>query len=166
MAIVRNSDVVSPNVSISDIFDHDFWGANLTDSASHKSYRPLVTLMFRWEVGSVGLVAGYMKATNLLLHCIASCLVLVVLKRLNLPALLAALMFAVHPVHTEAVVGVVGRADLLCAVFYLLVMLVYAEMVKNMRSTMRMIGDLMIVSWLATLALLCKETGITALVWI
>ena len=33
--------------------------------------------------------------------------------------LLTGLCFAVHPVHTEAVAGVVGRADLLSGVFYL-----------------------------------------------
>ncbi len=30
-------------------------------------------------------------------------------------ALLAALLFALHPVHTEAVAGIVGQAELLCA---------------------------------------------------
>ena len=33
--------------------------------------------------------------------------------------LLTGLCFAVHPVHTEAVAGVVGRADILSGVFYL-----------------------------------------------
>lgn len=169
VAIVRNTDVVGANVSIRTIFAHDFWGANLTDSASHKSYRPLVTLMFRWEVRTFGLVAAYMKTTNLLLHCIASCLVLVVLRRLvsfvnGVPSFLAALMFAVHPVHTEAVSGIVGRADLLCAVFYLLVLLVYEEMGKTLRSTTSLIGYWLAVSVMATVALLCKETGITVLV--
>lgn len=171
VAIVRNADVIGANVSIFTIFAHDFWGANLTDSTSHKSYRPLVILMFRWEVQAFGLVAGYMKATNLLLHCIASCLVLVVLRRLfskvnRVPAFLAALMFAVHPVHTEAVSGIVGRADLLCAVFYLLVVIVYEKMVKIKKSTMRMIVDWLVVCAMATVTLLCKETGITVLVCI
>ncbi len=40
---------------------------------------------------------------------------------------LAALLFAVHPVHTEAVAGVVGRADVLAAVFFLGSVLAYAR---------------------------------------
>lgn len=127
--------------------------------------------MFRWEVQNFGLVAGYMKATNLLLHCIASCLVLVLLRRLfpivNKVPFLAALLFAVHPVHTEAVSGIVGRADLLCAVFYLLVVLMYAEIAKAVKSTTRLIGFWVFeMAGMATVALLCKETGITVLVWV
>ena len=34
-------------------------------------------------------------------------------------------MFAVHPIHTEAVSGLVGRAEMLCGVFYLLALIVY-----------------------------------------
>lgn len=130
--------------------------------------------MFRWEVQTFGLhshsLPSYMKATNLLLHCIASCLVLIVLSRLfsfvnEVPAM-AALMFAVHPVHTEAVSGIVGRADLLCAVFYLLVLLMYEKMVKPMRTKLKMIGYWVAISGMTFFALLCKETGITVLVWI
>ena len=34
---------------------------------------------------------------------------------MHLPALLSSLAFALHPVHTEAVAGIVGQAELLCA---------------------------------------------------
>ena len=70
-------------------------------------------------------------------------------------SLLAGLIFAVHPVHTEAVAGVVGRAELLAAVFFLSCLLVH----QRRRST----------SWtwvspvLAGLAMLAKEQGVTVL---
>ena len=35
-------------------------------------------------------------------------------------ASMAALMFAVHPIHTEAVASVVGRAEVMCCFFFLL----------------------------------------------
>ncbi len=38
---------------------------------------------------------------------------------------MACLFFVVHPVHVEAVVGVVGRAEVLCAFFYCLALLAY-----------------------------------------
>ena len=42
-------------------------------------------------------------------------------------ALLAAAVFAVHPIHTEAVAGVVGHAELLSGFFSLLAVLLYAD---------------------------------------
>lgn len=40
-------------------------------------------------------------------------------------ALVAALLFAVHPVHTEAVAGIVGHAEMLCASLSILALLSY-----------------------------------------
>ena len=39
--------------------------------------------------------------------------------------LLAALLFAVHPIHTEAVAGIVGQAELLSAAMSILALLTY-----------------------------------------
>jgi protein O-mannosyl-transferase len=41
-------------------------------------------------------------------------------------AILAGLLFAVHPIHTEAVAGIVGRADVLACLFFLLSFRSYA----------------------------------------
>lgn len=46
-AVINNKDVTSSNVSLHDVFHHDFWGASITHVASHKSYRPLTILSFR-----------------------------------------------------------------------------------------------------------------------
>ena len=40
-------------------------------------------------------------------------------------ALLAGLLFALHPVHTESVAGIVGQAELLCAALSVLALLAY-----------------------------------------
>lgn len=40
---------------------------------------------------------------------------------------MAGLFFASHPVHTEAVAGIVGRADLAACNFFLLAFLAYVE---------------------------------------
>ena len=53
-AILENEDIVLQNGKfqtitnhLQRIFQHDFWGANITDhSTSHKSYRPLTVLTF------------------------------------------------------------------------------------------------------------------------
>jgi hypothetical protein len=43
---------------------------------------------------------------------------------------LASVAFAVHPVHIEAVIGIVGRAEVLCAVFYCAALLSYMNAIN------------------------------------
>ena len=78
----------------------------------------------------------------------------------RLPAALAALLFAVHPVHTEAVTGVVGRAELLASVFFLVVILQYSRMARQTSVSWR---GLMLTSLLICLAMFSKEQGITVI---
>lgn len=42
-------------------------------------------------------------------------------------AFLAATFFALHPIHTEAVAGIVGQAELICAAYSIVAVLLYAE---------------------------------------
>lgn len=77
-------------------------------------YRPLLLLSFALEQrlhGSVHL----MHLTNVLLHLGVCLLLRPVLSTLLDPrgTAAAALLFAVHPLHVEAVTGLVGRAELL-----------------------------------------------------
>ncbi|KAH8035825.1 hypothetical protein HPB51_008896 [Rhipicephalus microplus] len=73
-------------------------------------------------------VRGY-HVVNVTLHCACSVLVAVVARRVMritaLHACLAAMLFAAHPVHTEAVSSIVGRAEVLCCLFFLLSLLCY-----------------------------------------
>lgn len=45
-AILRNKDVL-PSSNFVEIFQHDFWGSNMSSKGSHKSYRPLTVLTYR-----------------------------------------------------------------------------------------------------------------------
>lgn len=89
--------------------------------AKQALYRPLVTLSYALDHALAGLDATAFHLTNTVLHVGASLAVLFLL-RAWLPAVAgwAAMLFAVHPVHTEAVSWIVGRAELLCALFVLL----------------------------------------------
>ena len=42
-------------------------------------------------------------------------------------AQIASLLFAVHPVHTEAVTGVVGRAELISSIFFIMAIVSYRK---------------------------------------
>lgn len=103
----------TPNSSSSTFFFFFFF---LRDG-SHKSYRPFTTLTFRAQYILSGENPAPFVVVNLLLHALCSCLVFSlarkVLKETLLPALVAAVWFAVHPVHVEAVANVSGRAELL-----------------------------------------------------
>lgn len=73
---------------------------------------------------------------NILFHSIATALVVTTARRLLPPhcikvgTAVAGLSFAAHPIHTEAVAGVVGRADLAACNFFLLSFLLYSEHVR------------------------------------
>lgn len=177
VAIVRNSDVTNTTrpllESIRIIRNNDFWGNKLTSPSSHKSYRPLVTFMFNLEyrLFKDEAMASQMKWLNFWIHCGVSCFLMEVLKRMlgnvdEQVVFLTSLLFAVHPIHTEAVAGIVGRADLMCGFFYLLTIWTYLKFVKinDQIDKMQIFFWLKLLFSLAFMATLSKELGITVLV--
>lgn len=70
-----------------------------------------------------------MKLTNLILHIVISCFLIelgdLFVRDTCRTSFLAAVLFAVHPVHTEAVSGIVGRADLLATLASILAIWTY-----------------------------------------
>ena len=125
-AILTNQDITM-ETPLLDVFTHDFWGRSVLDKNSHKSYRPLTVLTFRVNHWLGGLDPFGYHVTNLVLHVIVCLLYLRVCVCLlsdstHSPCdptpqnksrafhesdwwvgLLAALLFASHPVHTETV---------------------------------------------------------------
>ncbi|XP_049951100.1 protein O-mannosyl-transferase TMTC4-like [Schistocerca serialis cubense] len=166
-AIVNNEDL-RPETPVWNLFFNDFWGTRLTDKTSHKSYRPLTVLSFRWNYWlSGGLKPWGFHVTNIWLHALASVLLLPFCDilyggRCPRASFLTALLFAVHPVHSEAVAGVVGRADLLCAVFFLLSFLMYCRAI-HYKSETEKLWALFVSMVLCCISMLCKEQGITVL---
>ncbi|XP_015604969.1 transmembrane and TPR repeat-containing protein 4 isoform X2 [Cephus cinctus] len=165
-AIVNNDDV--KDTLILDIFKHDFWGTKLIHKQSHKSYRPLTILTFRAQYW----IRGYLNPhdfhiVNIILHiivCILTFFVFDILlgSKAHSIAFYAAALFSVHPIHTEAVSGIVGRADVICALFFWLSIIFYSKNI-NARGTYlkwsSMCGCILCIG----IAMLCKETGITAI---
>ncbi|HET7234774.1 MAG TPA: tetratricopeptide repeat protein [Longimicrobium sp.] len=90
--------------------------------SSHALYRPvtLFTLAAQWAIH--GNAPAAFHAVNVLLHAAATALVFLLVLRLGGGVWAAALggaVFAVHPLHVEAVANVIGRAEILSALFYL-----------------------------------------------
>ncbi len=122
-------------------------------------YRPLTLSTFRLNYLLGGLDPRGYHAGNLLLHALVSMLVFTLARRLQWSgpgALAAALLFAAHPIHTEAVANLAGRADLLSALFALLAFLAHASPGQRRGGSL-----LAALGWL--LGLLSKESAITLL---
>jgi hypothetical protein len=99
------------------------WGFPLDE------WRPLFGLLWRLDGALWGVNdAGY-HLTNALLHGLATCLVFLIAAEAaggaGGTAFLAGLLFAVAPVHVEAICWVTGRTDSLPVVFYLAAFLFY-----------------------------------------
>ena len=152
-----------PHVPVENLFRNDFWGTPMNKEQSHKSYRPLTVLTFRLNYLVHELAPLGYHLVNLCLHTGVTLLYhSLCCSLLSRPAAaLAALLFAVHPVHTEAVTGVVGRAELLASLFFLYALLRYQRLSADRRS----VGwrCLMLVSVLVSMSMLCKEQGITVI---
>ena len=96
------------------------------DLGATQQYYPLLHSAFWFEHKLWGDDPLGYHLTNLLLHCGVVCLVYAVLRRLKIPgALLAAAIFAVHPVEVESVAWITEQKNTLSAVFYLSAMLAY-----------------------------------------
>ncbi|XP_068560632.1 protein O-mannosyl-transferase TMTC3 [Cebidichthys violaceus] len=102
-AILDNKDL-RPSTPVRNLFLNDFWGTPMAEERSHKSYRPLTVLTFRLNYLFGELVAASYHLLNVVLHA-AVCVLFLRVCRLFLDktsGLVAALLFAVHPIHTEA----------------------------------------------------------------
>ncbi len=86
-------------------------------------YRPAVVFSNWLNVKIFGFSSPMFRTVNLLLHMAAAFLVYLLVRKINLGqtcAIIASLLYAVHPLHSEAVIPAFGRAELLCAVFFML----------------------------------------------
>ena len=96
-----------------------FWRAYASGGAEF--YRPLTTATFALDRSLFALWAPAYHAHNLAWHVAASLLVGHLFSRVldGRAATMAALVFALHPLHTEAVTGIVGRSELMATTFVL-----------------------------------------------
>jgi len=126
-------------------------------------YRPLVNASYWVDSRLWGSNASGFHLTNLLLHWMATLLVFTFARALMaepLWAALAALVFAAHPIHTESVIMVQGRTDLLGTVFVLLSLLALLQTLRATDGVQILAAG--VASGVALLgALLSKEMAIT-----
>ncbi|KAL9982715.1 hypothetical protein ACROYT_G004793 [Oculina patagonica] len=161
-AIKENLDI-RPETPLRNILSNDFWGKPMLSNRSHKSYRPLCTLTFRMNYAIHGLEPFGYHAANVVLHGFVSLLYTLMCEAVafksNVLAFLAGLLFATHPVHTEAVTGVVGRADVLACMLFLLSFMTFVRSTGKKGCSCILYIVLCVI--LGSMAMLVKEHGIT-----
>lgn len=149
VALVERNELVQTGPDFARIATSDYW-APLVRSGL---WRPLVIASFSIERLLFGSGPLVFHATNVFLHAGVSIALLFLLDRLRTArraALFAALLFAAHPIHTEAVANVAGRAELMAALFSILALRSHLAEERTLSGALRAAGLLL-------LALLSKE---------
>ncbi len=144
--VIARNPLVHTLAGVWQSFAHTYW----PESTGAGQYRPLAIASFAIDWALSHGSPMWLHAVNIGWH-VAACLLVWRLLSVVVSsrgALVGALLFAVHPVHVEAVANLVGRSELMCATF------VVGALLAHRRD-----------SWLAVplyaAALLSKESGIT-----
>jgi protein O-mannosyl-transferase len=98
---------------------------------------PVTWLSYLLGVNLYGLAPGWHHLTNVFLHALNSVLLFALLRRMTgarWPSFFAALLFAVHPLHVEAVAWIAERRELLSGLFWFLSILAWLRYIE--RSTL------------------------------
>ncbi len=152
--LVQRSPVVIGARPLADAFRLGYWEGIAPDRGNE--YRPLTILLLAIEHRLFGESPPGYRLVSWLLHLACVVSVAVLARRLRLApaaALGAAAIFAIHPVHVEAVTSIVGQGELLQTSLALATVLAF---VTN--------GTAAAIGWpiVALAALLAKEAAIVA----
>ena len=106
------------------------------DPTATAQYYPLLHTAFWFEHKAWGDVTLGYHVVSVLLHLVSVTLVYLIVEKLEVPgALLAAAIFALHPVMVESVAWISEQKNTLSAVFYLSSMLAYLSFDNSRKRT-------------------------------
>jgi len=125
-------------------------------------YRPLLMLTFFADKFLWGLEESFMHLENILIHALNAVLVFWIASRLfkqaaqkfELP-LLSSLLFALHPINTEAVAWISGRTDPLATVFVLSSLLLLIKGLEANRPVFLISSTILLI-----IGGMCKEVAV------
>lgn len=160
MQIEQNSQLQSFR-SLPDIFLTKAWSFHATQYVPN-FYRPIPIAGFLLCHKIFGASAVGYHLINILLHVVVVWLVIAVGANLfkdTASALLAGLLFALHPIHTESVSWIAGVMDVELAVFFLTAFLLFLELENARHGKMLWLKAGLYFSFVC--ALLSKEQAVT-----
>ena len=157
---------------IKDLMTHDAFEGWLGEKGSTLiqggRYRPLSLVTFAVEYQFWGMRPAYSHAINVLLFALTCILIFYLLnllagKQSSQPFYLtwpfiAALLYTVHPIHTEAVANIKGRDEIMAMLLSVTALIFSIRYIKSNK-----ISQLLISVFIYCLALLSKENAITFL---
>lgn len=123
---IVNNDLIKGPLKLADIF---FNSPGLF-------YRPLPMLTIIFDYALWGMNTFGYHLTNFLFHLFNVTLIFYLAQRITRHlrgSFICALLFAIHPIHTEAVTYISGRSDLICAFFLLSSFYLYLGLLDAIR---------------------------------
>jgi tetratricopeptide (TPR) repeat protein len=140
------------------IFTTTVWSFQGAQGVSNY-YRPMMTLGYLLTYQIAGLLPFTFHLVNILLNGLVVWLVFAILRRLNGDriALIAAGLFALHPIHNEPVTWIAAVTDLDLAIFYLATFLLFLKLPGANNKTLARAA----MCCCFVLALLSKEQAMT-----
>jgi len=157
-SIVENKYIKQPGRLLASLFDQSYFQF----AGLEASYRPLATLSYFLIYAVAELDPFYYHLASLILHTLNAILVYWLANFLlghRLTAILMAMMFACHPVLTEAVNCIDFNDDLLATFFYLLALIYYIR-IKSVDIKSNILGYALSLLFYI-LGLLSKEMAIS-----
>ncbi|MGA2227169.1 MAG: hypothetical protein ABSH41_22250 [Syntrophobacteraceae bacterium] len=149
-AIVENPLVVKETVPFSEFFYRDSWGFPAEGGGGIYVWRPLLPMIWRMVWAIRPGTPFLFHLLTALLHLMATGMVLLLGHHLFQERWIvwaAGALFAVHPVHAEALGEIVGQADILATLFGLFA--IYVALGRNRAITPILVAGLLMAACLA-----------------
>ncbi len=148
MAILHNRVVTQKSIPWTEPFEKDFWGRSIQKPVT--TWRPLLPVIWRMVWSDLPHSPFPFRLLTALLNIVATGMVLLLSYRLlgnRWIACAAAALFAVNPIHAEAMGEVVGQADILATVLGLLAL--YLALGHPRKSTPFLVAAILMAACLA-----------------
>ncbi len=152
ITLIQTNNSLNSLSKIPELFLQSYFGeGNIAGT-----YRPLTMVSFALNYAISGLEPYSYHLVNITINTINSLLVYWIVKYYSQSKLLSiftALLFSVHPVHSEAVAAIYGRPELLVTMFLLITWIAYVKSSAN-----KYYYFISLLTYF--LSLFCKESGI------
>lgn len=142
------------------VFGVDFWGESTQAEHGTRSWRPLVSLSWALQTRLFGESAVAFHLLDMLLHAGAAVLLVLLLAAWGVEQqclLPSGLLFALHPVQSDAVASAVGRADIMAGVCLLGALVLVLRAPRSSRPAALRAGALGLIA----AGMLCKEYAVS-----
>lgn len=156
--ILENTQTTRGTDALGDIFTSAYRAG--TFNGDNSLYRPLSKMMFavEWSIADGAPWLGHFM--NVALFSLSIVLLFRMLRRylkdnITVP-FITAVLFAVHPIHTEVVANIKGRDDILCFLFF-----VCTALYVHRFAVQRKMKDLVLAGVMFFLCTISKESAIT-----